>query len=120
MNRHWLTLVGALALGACVQPTYTRTVVYELDVSKIDSVTSVAVRGGDRPLTWDRDSAMQVLVKDSLYRAVITYNTGYLKTEVKFVVNGKWELENQDNRRVGFDMNRDTTVYRAVFDTPRR
>lgn len=112
-------LTCAATTTACVQQAYDRTVVYELDVSALDSVRTVGVRGGDTPLSWETDSAMTPVTPQRLYRAVVTYHTGFLKTEVKFTVNGRFELDGKDNRRVAFDMTRDTTVYRAVFDTPR-
>lgn len=108
------TLTGACA--ACVQPAYDRTVVYDLDVSARRGVHTVGVRGGDSPLSWGRDSMMTAVVPDSFYRVVITYHTGYLKTEVKFTIDGTFELEKSDNRRVEFKMNGDTTFYRARFD----
>lgn len=116
MGHRVMALLCALTLTACVQPTYSRTVVYELDVSALDGVQTVGVRGDDRPLSWSTDAAMTPVVRDSLYRAVITYRTGFRKTEVKFVVNGQFEFEHGENRRVGFDMARDTTLYRARFN----
>jgi hypothetical protein len=59
---------------------------------------------------------MQPIIKDSLYAVDVTFTTGYLGAEVKFVVNGQFELQNQDNRRFAFDIEKDTTLYRAVFD----
>jgi putative oxidoreductase len=112
-------MLGLLSLGACVQRAYDRTVVYELDVSRVRGVQVVGVRGGDRPLSWERDTPLVPLSADSLYRAVVTYHTGYLATEVKFTVNGSFELANGDNRTVRLARTTtggDTTVYRAVFD----
>ena len=56
-----------------------------------------------------------VVKKDSLYRAVVTIHTGYKVTEVKFTLNGDFELKEKDNRRIEFGPT-DTTVYRARFD----
>jgi hypothetical protein len=109
---------GAMAvLGTgCVQKAYERTVVYELDVSALDSVKTVGLRGDNLPLSWQQDQAMTAVVADSLYRTTVTYRTGYRATEVKFTVNGTFEFDNGDNRRVPFEMNGDTTIYRARFN----
>jgi putative oxidoreductase len=109
---------GALLLVAtgCVQPAYDRTVIYELDVSALDSIQSVGLRGDEAPLSWQKDQPLTAIVPDSLYRTTVTYRTGYLKTEVKFTVNGTFEFDNADNRRVPFDMRGDTTIYRARFN----
>jgi putative oxidoreductase len=114
-----LRVGAALLLAACVQPAYDRTVVYELDVSRVKGVQAVGVRGADRPLSWEQDTPLTPVIRDSLYRAVVTYHTGYLATEVKFTVNGTFELANSDNRKVRLTkttVGGDTTVYRAVFD----
>ena len=106
----------AAVLGGCVQPAYDRVVVYELDVSGQKNVQSAGVRGDEKPLSWNEDQAMTVVVPDSLYRTTVTYRSGRLKTEVKFTVNGTFEFDNADNRRVPFDMSGDTTIYRARFN----
>jgi hypothetical protein len=105
-----------LATTGCVQKAYDRTVVYELDVSALDSVKTVGLRGDDRPLVWQQDQPMTAVVADSLYRTTVTYHTGYRTTDVKFTVNGTFEFDNGDNRRVPFEMNGDTTIYRARFN----
>lgn len=46
---------------------------------------------------------------------MITGETGYLFTEVKFTVNGDFELKEKDNRKVVFQ-SKDTTYYNATFD----
>lgn len=111
---------GTVALlTGCVQPAYDRTVVYELDVSHVPGLQHVGVRGGDRPLSWEQDTPLTAVVRDSLYRATVTYHTGYLATEVKFTVNGTFELADGANRTVRLartTVGGDTTIYRAVFD----
>ncbi len=58
---------------------------------------------------------MTAVIPDSLYKVVITYVTGYKFTEVKFVVNDEFELQDQSNRRIVFS-DKDTTIYTAVFN----
>jgi putative oxidoreductase len=118
MMRRVLALATlVLTLPGCVQPAYDRTVIYDLDVSALDDVKTVGIRGSDSPLSWERDSALVPVVKDSLYRVVITYRTGYLITQAKFTVNGEFELKDRDNRRITFATG-DTTIYRARFNQP--
>ena len=66
-------------------------------------------------MSWDADLPLMVVKKDSLYRSVVTIHTGYKVTEVKFTLNGDFELKEKDNRRIEFGPT-DTTVYRARFD----
>lgn len=111
--------VGVLSGGGCVQPAFDRMITYELDVSRVPGARTVGVRGADRPLSWDQDVAMRPVVPESLYVVTVTYHTGYLATDVKFTVNGEFELAEQENRRVRVVptvTGGDTTVVHAVFN----
>lgn len=113
-----LSIVFLLLLfSSCVQKSYKRTVVFMLDVSKEKNVKKVGIRGNDKPLSWETDFGMKEIVKDSLYQATITEETGYLFTEIKFTVNDNFEFQNQDNRRIIFDTKKDTTFYKASFNS---
>ncbi|MBC6698771.1 hypothetical protein [Hymenobacter sp. BT190] len=110
----WLAL--ASLLPGCVQPAHDKTVVYELDVRGLPNVRQVGLRGRDKPLSWDQDLQLMPVGPDSsLYRATVTTHTGFLITEVKFTVNGEFELKEAENRRIVFGPG-DTTVYRARFN----
>jgi len=109
-----LAAAAALFLGACVQPAYDRTVVYELEAPGAAASQVAGVRGDDTPLSWQKDLPLVRAPGDSVFRGVVTYHTGSLKTEMKFTVNGAFEFEDAANRRVVFTG--DTTVYRARFD----
>ncbi len=102
--------------SSCVQKTYDRKVRFLVDVNQMAPIKSCGLRVSNNPLSWDQDLEMKPIVKDSLYSVAVTFNTGYLGCEVKFVVNGQFELQNQDNRRFAFDIEKDTTFYSAVFD----
>lgn len=109
-----LFLAFVFTISSCVQESNVRHIKVTLDVSAIDSITSVGIRGEGHPLSWQTDYPMQELVKDSLYTAVITTKTGYKFGECKFTVNGDFELKGEENRRVYFAES-DTTYYHAVF-----
>ncbi|MDZ7935758.1 MAG: hypothetical protein U5M51_12520 [Emticicia sp.] len=61
------------------------------------------VAGEGKPLSWQSDLPLKEIVKDSLYSTTLTVETGYLFSEVKFTVNGEFELQDKDNRRVIYD-----------------
>lgn len=105
-----------LSLASCVQKSYKKTVVVTLSVPNIKDIKSAGIRGEGKPLSWDTDVEMKPVVKDSLYTATITAVTGYKFFEIKFTVNGEFELKEQPNRRVVFSDN-DTTYYNAIFDS---
>ncbi len=110
-----LSLMILVVITGCVQKTYKRTVVFTLETSKLKDIKKVGIRGKDQPLSWDYDYEMQVVKKDSLYKAIVIYETGYLFTEVKFAINGDFELKEQTNRRINFNT-KDTTFYNAKFN----
>ena len=111
----WFSLLIFL-LASCVQKSYVKTVVVTLNVSNLKNIKSVGIRGQGKPLGWDNDFEMKPVVKDSLYTATITAITGYKFAEIKFTVNGEFELKEQPNRRVIFS-NKDTTYYNAVYNS---
>jgi len=76
----------------------------------------VGIRGQGKPLRWDNDFELKPVVKDSLYTETITAVTGYKFAEIKFTINGDFELKEQPNRRVVFS-EKDTTYYNAIFDS---
>lgn len=109
-------LVMSVLLYSCVQKTHKRVVVVTLDVSKVKNIQSVGIRGNGKPLSWETDYPMKEVIKDSLYKAIITTQTGYLFAEGKCTVNGTFELQDQPNRRINFDTKNDTTFVDLVFD----
>ncbi|MFN4006273.1 MAG: hypothetical protein ACK4HE_02060 [Chitinophagaceae bacterium] len=100
---------------ACVQKTHKKTVVYQLLTPNNTGIEKVSIKGSDQPLSWQQDTVLNTVVKDSLYTITITTETGYKFTEVKFLVNDVLELEGKDNRRVVFAAG-DTTFYKATFN----
>jgi hypothetical protein len=110
-----ITFLLALLITSCVQKSYKKTVVFTLDASKVKNINKVGIRGNDKPLSWDYDTEMMELKKDSFYEIKVTFETGYTFTEVKFIVNDSLEFKDQDNRRVDFSKT-DTTFYNAKFN----
>lgn len=101
--------------SSCVQKSHKRIVVFTVDVSDVKNVKKVGIRGKEKPLSWDYDTEMKEVKKDSLYQITLSGETGYKFTEVKFVVNDTFEFQNEDNRRVVFS-EKDTTFYNAKFN----
>lgn len=110
-----IALLLALLVTSCVQKSYKKTIVYTLDASELKNIKKVGIRGKDKPLSWDYDTEMKEIKKDSLYEIEVTFETGYTFTEVKFIVNDSLEFKDQDNRRVDFSKT-DTTFYNAKFN----
>lgn len=101
-------------LNACVQKAYKRTVTFILHTEHINNIQTVGIRGAT-PLSWRKDTPMNVVKKDSLYTITLTGETGYKFTEIKFTINNEFELQGKDNRRIFFS-DKDTTYYEATFN----
>lgn len=116
MKKYFIIAIGLVCVAtSCVQKTHKKTVVYTLDVSELKNVKKVGIRGSDKPLSWEYDLEMKTIKTDSLYQATVTYETGFLFTEVKFKVNDTFELAQSDNRRVIFSK-KDTTFCKSIFN----
>ena len=109
-------LISTILVTGCVQKSYKRTVVFTVDVSKIKKIKMVGIRGENKPLSWNSDLEMTEIIKDSLYKATVTFETGYKFAQFKFTVNNDFEFQDQDNRRIIFDEKKDTTFFKATFN----
>jgi hypothetical protein len=110
-----IMLVAMLSLTSCVQKTKKHSITLLIDVSGMKDIKTVGIRGNDKPFSWDYDTEMEVVKKDSLYKKTYTFETGRLCTELKFTVNDEFELQDKDNRKVYFNQNGET-VYKAKFN----
>jgi hypothetical protein len=110
------TAFAILGLTSCVQKSYNRKITLLLDVSGNKDIKSVGIRGNDKPFSWDNDLEMEVVKKDSLYKKTIEVNTGRVCTELKFTINGNFELQEKQNRKVYFSKNGET-IYKAKFNS---
>ena len=115
-----LLIVGLLGLitTSCVQKSYKRTVVFNLDTRTTKNVITVGICGENFPLSWNKDLKMK-LDKDGIYKAKIIFETGYKFAEVKFTINGDFELKDMPNRKVVFATN-GTTNYNAVYNVEKQ
>ncbi|MBC7640820.1 MAG: hypothetical protein H7174_00545 [Flavobacterium sp.] len=116
MKKHILySIATILMLTSCVQKTKTQTVTLLLDVASVKDIKTVGVRGVEKPFSWDYDMEMEVVKKDSLYKKTFVTETGCLYTEIKFTINGNFELQNKENRKIYFS-NTKTTIIKSKFD----
>jgi hypothetical protein len=117
-TKNYRMVMAFLFLGfafGCVQKSYKKTVVVTLTVQNMHDIKTVGIRGEGNPLSWDSDFEMKPTIKDSVYTASVSAVTGYKFAEIKFTVNGEFELQDKPNRRVEFAEG-DTTFYNAVFN----
>lgn len=99
----------------CVQESSKKTITVKLHVEGFKNIQKVGIRGNENPLSWDYDLELEPIVNDSLYAATFSMITGYKFTEVKFTVNGEFELNENENRRIIFG-DKDTTTFEVKFN----
>ena len=114
-NLKILSIIIVFAISSCVQKTINQTVTLYLDVSGQKNIETVGVRGQGKPLSWTEDLKLIEIKKDSIYKVTVNGNTGRLCTEIKFTINGNFEFQDQDNRKVYFDKS-GTTIFKAKFN----
>lgn len=114
-NRLLIISLSMLVLNCCVQKSGLKTVIVNLDVRGAKNIQTVGLRGNAKPLSWDYDLELKPVIKDTLYTAMFPIVTGYTFIEVKFNINGQFELAEKNNRRITFST-QDTTIYEAKFD----
>ncbi|MEL1245022.1 hypothetical protein AAEO56_12160 [Flavobacterium sp. DGU11] len=105
-----MLLLITLLLYSCVQETRQQVVTFTIDTKGIPPGSSVAVRGGDKPLSWEQDYPLVYDSVSGTYKATVQIATGYLFTEYKYVVNGTFELANEENRRAIFSADGNTVL----------
>lgn len=115
----FISFVLLFGLLSCVQKSSNKTIIVKLKVEGINNIQSVGMRGSEKPLNWDYDLELKPIINDKLYTTTFSLITGYKFTEAKFTVNGQFELNDKNNRRIVFS-NRDTIVYQATFDIERK
>lgn len=113
-----MLLAVLFSYTACVQKAYKKTVIVTLTVSNKHNIGTAGIRGNGRPLSWEQDYPMSAVIKDSVYKASFTTVTAYKYAEIKFVIDGNFELKDQPNRKIYFDENKDTVYVNEVFDRP--
>lgn len=118
MKLYFLLLIFVFLGTSCVQKTYKKTIVFTLNTNGFENIEKVGIRGNDAPLSWDSDYEMQP-IKDSLYQAAVTIETGYKVAKVKFAINDTFELENENNREITLS-EKDTIFYEATFNVPKK
>jgi len=114
-NNLCFIILSILVLTSCVQKSSKKTIIVKLNVEGIKNIKYVGIRGNEKPLSWDYDMELKPSLNDTLYTATFSLVTGYKFTEAKFTVNGQFELNEKDNRRIVFS-NIDTTIYEAKFN----
>ena len=73
--------------------------IFNLDVKGIKNIKKVGLRG-EKPLGWNFYTEMK-LGKDSIYSAIIDFESGYKFVQYKFTINEEFELKDKEIILIG-------------------
>ena len=73
-------------------------VTFQVDMSQVENVSLVGLRGNIEPLSWEKDFPLTDENGDGIYETTITFNTKERLVQYKYLHNGEWELDGADNR----------------------
>lgn len=113
-------LVGCLALislVSCVQKEHLKTVTFKVDMTAVTSVSEVGMKGEFTDPSWKVIIPLTDADNDGIYETTLSQTTAVSKVGFKFVHNGVYELQGQNNRQLYFEHKPETRTYTAVWNT---
>ena len=111
-----VVIISLISLCNCVQKAHPKTIIVKVDMSNIEDVSSVGIRGNN-PLSWDETTFLNDDDADGIYEGTFDIYTANYDIEFKFLKNNdQFELEGQNNRSLKFEYKPETIEYKAVFD----
>ena len=102
---------------SCVQKEHQKEVTFIVDVSQVENVESVGLRGQFTSPPWQVTIPLSKGEKNGSYRVSLIETTAQNQVEFKFVVNeDEFELKDQPNRIITFSYQPEEIVYEATFN----
>jgi len=105
-------------LTSCVQETYLKTLILQVDMNGIEAIENPGVRGQFTSPAWDTIVPLKDVNNDGIYETTIKVEAAQYGLSFKFVNNDTYELEDQKNRMVTLQYKPETIIYKAVFNNP--
>jgi len=106
-----------IALQSCVQEEHEKTVTFKVDMSQVENVKNVGIRGQFTAPSWEVTVPMSDDDQDGIYEVTLSQQTAQSQVQFKFVnQNDQFELAGKNNRHINFEYKPETIVYTAVFN----
>jgi len=111
-------LLGLLVvLSSCVQQEHLKTVTFKVDMSQLENVSNVGIRGQFTSPPWEVTLPMEDKNSDGIYEVTLTESTAQSSVNFKFVnQNDQFELEGKPSRSISFEYEPETLEYQAIFN----
>lgn len=119
MKRIIYTFVFSLVfiMTSCVQEEHQKTVTVYLDMSEVENVGNVGVRGNFTDKAWRETISLTDEDGDGIYTTTLSQKTAVYGIEFKFVNQGSdYELKDQPNRELLFEYKPEIIEYHAKFN----
>ncbi|MEO9871606.1 S41 family peptidase [Ekhidna sp.] len=97
-----IIFLAGVSLTNCSLFAQERKVTISVDMSRINHIENVGVKGNIKPLSWEKAYPLLDEDGDGIYTAEIVFNSSDRYFRFKFVNDGQMELEGSDNRILWF------------------
>ena len=115
-NKPPLLLILLLLLSACVQETHLKTVTFSLDMTELEIVENVGIRGNFTSNPWNETLPLSDKDGNGIFEATFSQKTAINQIQFKFTHRGEYELKGEDNRVLSFVYEPETIIYKAIFN----
>lgn len=116
-NILFITIFSLFVLTGCVQEEYLKTITFSIDMSKVEVVNNVGIKGDFTDQRWREFIPLTDEDGYGIYTVTLSQKTAVYGIEFKFVnQNNQYELEDQANREIIFEYQPETIEYFAVFN----
>lgn len=106
-----------ILFSSCVQETHTKTVTFKVDMTFVENVSNVGIRGDFTDNPWTQTAPLTDDNNDGIYEGTFLQKTAINQIQFKFVnQGGDYELKGTDNRVIEFEYNPEIITYEAIFD----
>lgn len=114
--KHLKFILVISLITSCVQEKHKKTIHFSLDMTQVEDVRNVGVRGTN-PLSWNETLPLTDKDQDGIYETSIEIFSADNGIEFKFVnQNDQFELPNQNNRVISFKYKPEDIIYEAIFN----
>ena len=117
MIKRVTVLTSLTLLFACVQEEHLKTVTFTVDMSGMENIGNVGIRGQFTSPPWQVTLPMTDRNGDGIYELTLSETTAQSSVAFKFVnQDNVFELDCKPNRTIQFEYKPETLEYQAVFD----
>ena len=109
-------VITCFLLNSCVQETYLKTLILQVDMNGVENIKNPGVRGQFTSPACKTVVPLKDADNDGIYEATIKVEAAQYDLSFKFVNNDSYELEGQKNRMVTLQYKPETITYKAAFN----